>query len=251
MGRLEDKVAIVTGGSTGIGKALALGMAKEGASIVITARHEPRLTKSQGDIKSLGGGNVLALKSDVSVIPDIQEMVDKTIETFGRIDILVNNAGIFPIAPFLEKDESTFDKVANINFKGVFFCTQAVAKHMVKNRYGKIINIVSTQGRMGFPMHSEYTATKGAIISLTRALAAELSPLGINVNGIACGFTKTAGVEANNYPKETIDGAIGMTPLRRIGRPEDYVSIAVLLASDESSFITGQTISVDGGLSMP
>jgi len=248
--RLENKVAIITGGSTGIGKSLALGFAKEGAGVVITARGEERLMRAAEEIKSVGG-EVLALVADVSVMSDIDQMVRKTLERFGKIDILVNNAGIIPFALFLEKDEKTFDEVVKINFKGSYFCTQFVAKFMVKRNYGKIINISSSHGRGGYPGMSEYAGTKGAIIALTRSLAAELSPFGINVNGIACGFTGTEGVNALNLPKEFFDEAVKIIPLRRMGKPEDYVGISVFLASDESSYMTGQTISVDGGLTMP
>ncbi len=185
--KLKDKVAIITGGSAGIGKAIALGMAKEGADIVITARNEERLKTAEQDIKNVGV-EVLALKSDISVLSDIKDMVDKAIKKFGKIDILVNNAGISgsPI-PFLEKNEETFDKVVAVNQKGVFFCTQFVAREMVKRKYGKIIGICSAQARVGVPLSTEYAGTKGAMLAMTRSMAAELSPMGINVNAIACG----------------------------------------------------------------
>jgi len=249
--KLKDKVAIITGGGAGIGKCLALGFAWEGAKIVITDIDEERVKKAEEELKSVCS-EVLALRSDVTVLADINQMVEKTLERFGKIDILVNNAGIYPPCPFLEKDEETFDRVVNINFKGVYFCAQAVARSMVERKYGRIINIASSHGRIGIPMNSEYSGTKGAVISSSRVMAVELAPFGINVNCIACGFTPgTEGVEALNYPKEMMDAVVEMTPLKRAGTPEDYVGLAVLLASDESSFITGQTISVDGGLSMP
>ena len=249
--RLEGKVAIITGGGAGIGKGLALGMAREGADVVITDVNETRLQKAEEEIKATGA-SVLAIKSDVSVMADIQNMVDKTIERFGKIDILVNNAAIYyPICPFLEKDEAAFDRIMSVNLKGVYFCTQAVAKHMVERKYGKIININSGHSRIGIPGNSDYTGTKGAMLAQTRTIAAELSPLGINVNSIACGLTPTEGYKESNYPQEMIDMVVGMTPLRRLAKPEDYVGIAILLASDEGSFVTGQTISVDGGLTMP
>ena len=250
--KLKDKVAIITGGSAGIGKAIALGMAKEGANIVITARNEERLKIAEQDIKNVGV-EVLALKSDVSVLSDINNMVDKTIKKFGKIDILVNNAGSnAPPKPFLEKDEETFDKIVAVNQKGVFFCTQFVAREMVKRRYGKIIGICSAQARVGVPLSTEYAGTKGAMLAMTRAMAAELSPMGINVNAIACGLTTdTNMLAAFNYPKEMIQTIVNATPLRRTALVKDYIGIAVLLASDEGSFITGQTISVDGGVTMP
>ena len=248
--RLEGKVAIITGSGAGIGKSLAVGMAKEGADIVLTDINEERLRKAEKDIKALGV-SVLAVKSDISVMSDIQDLVNKTIERFGKIDILVNNAAIYPTGPFLEKDEATFDKVVAVNFKGVFFCTQAVMRHMVERKSGKIINICSSHARMGIPLNTEYAGTKGAMVAFTRTLASEVSPLGINVNSIACGLTETEGVKEIGYPQEMIDMVVANTPLRRIGRPEDYVGMAVLLASDEGSFITAQTFSVDGGLASP
>ncbi len=249
--RLKDKVAIITGGGAGIGKALALGLAKEGADIVVLDVVDERLQKAEEDIKAVGG-NVLALKTDVSVVAEIQDMVDKVIEKFGKIDILINNAGIGPVAPFLEKDEATFDKVVAVNQKGVFFCTQIVARQMAEKKYGKIIGICSSHGRVGIPMNVEYAGTKGAMIAMTRAMAAELSPMGINVNAIACGLTTdTEQFLASGYPQEAIDQIAQMSPLRRTASIKDYIGIAVYLASDESSFVTGQTISVDGGVSMP
>lgn len=248
MGKLNGKVAIITGGSAGIGKGLALGMAKEGADIVITARNEANLQTAAEEIKSLGV-NVLALRSDVSVMADIHNMVDKTIGRFGKIDILVNNVGVGFFGPFLEKDEASFDETVATNFKGTFFCTQAVARHMVKRKYGRIINIGSAHGRVGVPLLVEYSGSKGAIIAMTRSIAAELSPLGINVNSITCGLTATEKMKKN--PQEEINWFVSTIPCRRVGYPEDYVGIAVLLASDEGSFITGQSISVDGGFSMP
>jgi len=175
--RLKDKVAIITGGGAGIGKALALGLAKEGANIVVLDVVDERLQKAEEDIKAVGA-NVLALKTDISVVAEIQAMVDKVIEKFGKIDILINNAGIGPVAPFLEKDEATFDSVIAVNQKGVFFCTQLVARHMVEKNYGKIIGICSSHGRVGIPMNVEYAGTKGAMIAMTRAMACGIEPHG-------------------------------------------------------------------------
>ncbi|MBU1053216.1 MAG: glucose 1-dehydrogenase [Proteobacteria bacterium] len=249
--KLKDKTAIITGGGSGIGKAIAIAMAKEGANIVITDLVEERLTATERDIKAYGR-DVLALKSDVSVIADIKNMVNKTIERFSKIDILVNNAGVYTPGPFLEKDEAAFEQVVAINQKGVFFCTQLVAREMVKRKYGKIIGICSSTARIGVPMYSDYVGTKGAMLAMTRAMAAELSPLGINVNAIACGLTpETSTFRTTNFPQEDINFMINMTPMRRTGTVDDYTAIAILLASDEASFITGQTISVDGGVSMP
>jgi NAD(P)-dependent dehydrogenase (short-subunit alcohol dehydrogenase family) len=249
--KLKDKIAIITGGGSGIGKAIAIAMAKEDADIVITDLVEERLQETEKEIMIVGK-NVLALKSDVTVMSDIRNMVDKTIERFGKIDILVNNAGIFTPAPFLEKKEADFDRVVAVNQKGVFFCTQLVAKEMVKRKYGKIIGICSSTARLGVTMYSDYAGTKGAMLAMTRAIAAELSPLGINVNAIACGLTpETKNFQLTGVPQGMLEFMVEMTPARRAGTVDDYTGMAVFLASDESSFITGQTISVDGGASMP
>lgn len=249
--RLKDKVAIITGGGAGIGKALALGFVKEGAKLAITDISEDRLKQAAAEIKA-AGGDVLAIRSDVSVLKDINQMVKKTLSAFGKIDILVNNAAMqTPAGPLWERKEEIFDQVTRVNLKGLYFCTQAVVKTMMERKYGKIISIASSQGRIGIPFNSDYAATKGAVIALTRTLAVELGSFGINVNGISPGLTPTEGMKAVGLPSEVVDVVINMTPLKRMGSPEDYVGVAVFLASDESSFMTGQTLSVDGGISMP
>lgn len=249
--RLENKVVIVTGGSAGIGKALAAGYAKEGAKVVITGSNQDRLDKAFEELKS-SGGEFLPILSDISVMEDNKRMVEEIISRYGKIDVLVNNAAKqTPSLPFWLREEDMFDQVVKVNLKGLYFCTQAVVKTMIEKKYGKIINIASSQGRIGIPMNSDYASTKGAVISLTRTLAVELGPLGINVNGICPGLTPTEGMKSTGLSQELTDAVINMTPLRRTGVPEDYIGIAIFLASDESSFMTGQTVSVDGGISMP
>ena len=243
--RLQNKVAIITGGGTGIGKAIALGFAKEGAHIVLTARDLTRLQNTAEEIKTLGHES-LAIKMDVLSSKEVNEMVKQTIEKFKKIDILVNNAAVYPATPFLEISEEEWIKVLDVDLNGVFRCTQAIAKEMVKQRSGKIINISSGQGLLGIPLMAHYTAAKGGLIAFTRAIAAELGPLGINVNCIAGGLFFTDTVK-NLLPQEFFENFAKSMALRRIGVAEDWVGTALLLASDEGSYITGETISVDGG----
>ena len=248
--KLKDKVAIVTGGGTGIGKAISLGFAKEGADVVIAARRLELLEKTAKEIESLGGRS-LAIKTDISKKSDVKNMIDLTVKQFGKLDILVNNAAAYPAAPFLDMDEDLWDLVIDVILKGTFFCCQSALKQMVQQKSGRIININSGQARSGeVILLDHYVAAKGGVMSLTRVLAEEFGPLGININGIGCGLTYTEGVEGL-VPKEFFDQFAEKRPLKRNGVPEDYVGIAVLLASDEGSFITGQTIPVDGGMVMP
>ena len=248
--KLENKVAIVTGGGNGIGRAIALGFGREGADVVVAARRLPLLEQVAKEIEALGSKS-LAIKTDVSRKRDVRNLVECTISEFGKIDILVNNAAIFPPTPFLEINEVEWDMVNAVILKGTFFCCQAVLRHMVDQKSGRIINLNSGAARSGeLTVIDHYVAAKGGVLSLTHVLSEEFSRHGITVNGIACGLTYTEGVQSI-MPKEFFDQFAQKRPLRRNGRPEDYVGMAVLLASDEGSFITGQTISVDGGLTMP
>lgn len=244
---LKDKVAIVTGGGSGIGKGIALGFAKEGAHLVIAARGFDRLKETAKEIESLGR-KALPIKVDVSRSNEVNEMVKQTMREFGKIDILVNNAGIFPQNDFLEMPEEEMDLVFSINLKGPFLCTQAVAREMVKRNSGSIINIASTMALLGLPRNAHYTATKGALVSVTRAWAKELSHLGINVNVVVPGVIATQTLN-ETFPPEMIKGIAEISPVRRLGTPEDLVGICVLLASEGGSYITGATMCVDGGFS--
>ncbi len=243
--RLQNKVAIITGGGTGIGKAIALGFAREGAHIVLAGKELPQLQTAAEEVNTLGRQS-LAIKMDLLSSKEAGAMVTQTVEKFGRIDILVNNAAIYPATPFLEMSEEEWMNVIEVDLNGIFRCTQPVAKEMVKHNSGRIINISSGQGLLGIPLMAHYTAAKGGLIAFTRAIAAELSPLGINVNCIAGGLFYTDTVK-KLLPPEFFDSFAKSIPLRRIGVPEDWVGTALLLASDEGSYITGETISVDGG----
>ncbi len=246
--RLKNKVAIVTGAGQGIGKEIALSLAKEGAKVVFSDITN-KIYDVVKEIEALGS-QALAIKTDVSNSKETEEMIKETIKKFGRIDILVNNAGIFPFKSFFEMKEEDWDKVLNINLKGVFNCTKAVTPTMVKQKYGKIINIASIAGmRVGYIGLTHYCASKAGITGFTKALALELAPFKINVNAIAPGAIDTPGAMVASS-KESMKQFAQTIPLKRIGQPKDIANVVVFLASDESSYITGECIVVDGGLTI-
>lgn len=244
MGSLEGRVAIVTGGATGIGRAIALGLAKEGAEVAVFDIRDAADTVKE--VKALGRRGE-ALKVDVTKKGEVVAAVDRVANEFGRLNILVNNAGIYPASPFLEMSEEEMDTVFAVNLKGPFLCTQAALKHMVPRHYGRIINVASAQALMGFAIQAHYTATKGGIAAVTRAWAAEFGPLGITVNTIAPGLTTTETV-VNYFPSELLTTIQKRMALNRLGVAEDYAGIVAFLASDAASYITGAVIPVDGGM---
>jgi 3-oxoacyl-[acyl-carrier protein] reductase len=248
MAELKDKVAIVTGAGQGIGRGIALSLAKEGAKVVVADITDKRF-EVVNEIEALGSQG-LAVKCDVSNKNDVDGMVREAINKFRRVDILVNNAGIYPFKPFTEMTEQDWDRVLNINLKGVFYCVKAVLPKMIEQRYGKIINLSSIAGSVvGFPSLVHYSASKAAIAGFTKSLALEAAPHGINVNAIAPGPIDTPGTKA---PDVTIvEQTIKMIPVGRMGLPEDIANLAVFLASDKSNFITGQCIVSDGGYTLP
>lgn len=248
--KLKDKVAIVTGSGRGIGEGIALRFAEEGAKIVVNDINEADALGTVEKIKSMGRQAVAVIGS-VASREIAQKMVDTAVNEFGTVDILVNNAGIIRDAMLHKMTDEQWDQVIEVNLKGVFLCTQCVARVMREKGYGKIINISSTSWR-GNPGQLNYSATKAGVIGMTKTAAKELAPKGINVNVIAPGMIWTDMIKS--MPPAIIEkmekGLPFIVPLNRKGTPQDVANLALFLASDESSFITGQLIHCDGGMIM-
>jgi len=243
---LENKVAIITGGSRGIGKAIALGFAEAGATIVVAGRTTADLENVVQEIKSLGQ-QALAVKTDIAVKTEVENMVKQALEEFGKIDILVNNAAINIMRPLVELREEGWDKVMNVDLKGYFLCCQAVAKTMIEKRSGNIINIASTGAAKAAAGLGAYGISKAGVVMLTQLLAVELAQYNIRVNAIGPSLVKTAFSQPIWSNPDVLKAVEASTPLGRIADPEDIMSLALFLASDASSYITGQTIYIDGG----
>ena len=250
MGKLDGKVAIVTGGSVGIGRNIALEFAKAGADVVVSSRNLANLEKVAAEIKALGRRS-LAIAVDVSVAEQVGNMVKQAVDQFGRIDILVNNSGTIRRDLIVDMSEEDWDAVMATNLKGVFLCIQAVARYMIEQKYGKIINIASIAGlRATGPRLVIYGVSKAGVVQLTRTAALELGPYGINVNSIAPGLIETEFYKAGRTPeqvKEFEENAIKAASMRRIGSTQDIANLALFLDSDDASFISGENIVIDGG----
>jgi NAD(P)-dependent dehydrogenase (short-subunit alcohol dehydrogenase family) len=248
MMKLKGKVAIVTGSRRGIGRAIALAMAKESANVVVSDISQEDCEKVVSEIADAGGRG-LAIKCDVSSTPEVENMVRRTVAEFGKLDVLVNNAGIINFKPFLQLTDEDWDRTLAVNLKGQFLCARAAAREMIKNKWGRIINIASiSSGGIGiaFPLIAHYTASKGGVVALTEALALELTPLGINVNSICPGAIDTdmaKGLDEGGQREQVLK----RIPKGRLGQPEDIAHLAVFLASEESDYITGAAIIIDGG----
>jgi len=243
---LSGKVAIVTGTSRGLGQYFARALAKAGADLVITSRKLSSLDQFKQEIESLGR-RALAVKLDVLLQSDIENMVQTTIKEYGKIDILVNNAGLNIRKPTTEVSSQDWDTVLNTNLKGSFFCAQAVAKEMIKRNYGRIINVGSCTCVFGMEGIAAYTASRGAILAMTRSLAAEWGKFGITVNVLAPGWFKTAQNAVLYENKGWVNYITERIPLNRPGQPHDLDGAVIFLASDASEYITGQMIMIDGG----
>jgi len=247
---LKNKTVIITGGSRGIGKAISIKFAEEGANLVINyVKNENKANETMKEIKKINK-NIIIFKTDVSSRSQVQNMVSETIKKFGKIDVLVNNSGIVPSKDLIIniKDED-WDRAFKVNIYGCFFCTQIVANYMIENKIkGKIINISSVCGYIGCSRRGHYGATKGAIDAFTKACAVELAEYNINVNAVAPGATWTD-MGKSLSDKKDIEKVIKRIPLKRIADPKDIAGTVLLLASEWSDYITGQIIRVDGGLS--
>ena len=242
--KLKDRVAVITGGSRGLGKAIARRFLEEGAVVVITATKEETLRKTAEELSALG--RIEGVVMNVSQFSDVQEKIAGIIEKYGHVDILVNNAGITADAQLLKMTEEQFDSVISVNLKGVFSCTKAVAGRITEQGYGRIINISSVTAHNGNFGQTNYTASKAGVIAMTQTWAKELGKKGITVNAVAPGYTLTEMVEA--VPEKVLEVIREKTPVRRLGNPEEIAAACAYLASDEAAFVTGAVLKVDGGL---
>ena len=250
MGDLTGKVALVTGAQQGIGRAIAIAFAHAGADIAINFLDALDQAEEVAAAVRAAGCRALLLPGDVSAADTPTSLIDATVTAFGKIDILVNNAGVFPRVPFLDMTGKDWDFVHSINLRASFFCAQAAARAMVRSTvHGVIINMASSSIFGASPNGVHYAASKGGVVSMTRAMATELAPHRIRVNAIAPGLTDTAQPRYGFSEQELAARGAAM-PLGRIGRPEEIADVAVFLASDKSSFMTGQTVHANGGIFM-
>ena len=245
---LKDKVAIVTGGTRGIGRAIALKLADHGANIVINYRNSDKEAEELKAILEEKGVKVLTVKCDISNFEDSKNLMDKCKEVFGKIDILVNNAGITKDTLIMRMKEDDFDNVIDVNLKGTFNCAKHASAIMLKQRFGKIINMTSVVGIAGNAGQVNYAASKAGVIGLTKSLAKELGSRGITVNAVAPGFINTD--MTASLSEKVKEEASKNIPLKRLGDPEDVANLVGFLASDAANYITGQIINVDGGMVM-
>jgi 3-oxoacyl-[acyl-carrier protein] reductase len=245
--KLLGKIAVITGGALGIGKQTAIAFVKEGAKIVIADFDEEAGRQTVKELIETGG-DALFVKIDVTDRQQVTAMVETVLKTFNRIDILINNAGITADAFLTKMTEEQWDRVINVNLKGVFNCTQAVIPTMVEQGGGRILNASSVVGLYGNTGQTNYAASKAGVIGMTKSLAKELGPKGIRVNAVAPGFIVTE--MTSKVPQKVLDIMEGKTPLKRLGKPEDIAKAYLFLSSPDSDFINGAVLSVDGGLSI-
>ena len=245
---LENRVAIVTGASRGIGRAVALELAARGASVVVNYNNSP--DRAEGVVKEIeaAGSKAAAFQADVSDFEAAGKLVKFAVETFGDLHILVNNAGITRDMVIMLMPEADWDAVIDTNLKSTFNCSKAAVKHMMRKRYGRIISIASVAGQMGNPGQTNYSASKGGQIAFTKALAREVAARNVTVNAIAPGFVETEILDA--MPEGTLEAALKMVPLARTAQPEEIGYAVAFLASDQAGYITGQVLGVDGGMAM-
>lgn len=245
---LDGKVALITGASRGIGRAVALELARQGADVVINYAGNEAAANEVKSLVEAAGGKALVIQADVANGEAVDAMIAKTMEVFGRIDILVNNAGITRDGLLMRMKESDWDAVMDTNLKGVFLCTKAVSRIMMKQKSGKIINMTSVVGVMGNAGQANYAAAKAGVIGFTKSMARELASRGITVNAVAPGFIATDMTAV--LSEQTKTELAGQIPLAKLGSPEDVAGAVSFLASTAADYITGQTLNVDGGMVM-
>ncbi|QSQ09848.1 3-oxoacyl-[acyl-carrier-protein] reductase FabG [Koleobacter methoxysyntrophicus] len=248
MKELSGRIAVVTGGSRGIGKAIALELAENGANVVINYSKDSKGAQEVAEYIRNKGIDCLTIKANVSLASEVENMVETIIEKYGRIDILVNNAGITRDSLLARMKEKDWDDVIDINLKGVYNCTKSVVKVMMKQRWGRVVNISSVVGITGNPGQTNYSAAKAGIIGFTKSCARELASRGITVNAVAPGFIRTDMTDKlRNEIKKELESKI---PVGRLGKPEDVAHTVLFLVSSKADYITGQVINVDGGMVM-
>jgi 3-oxoacyl-[acyl-carrier protein] reductase len=244
---LSEKVALVTGAAQGIGRAVALLLARKGADIVLSDINLEKAEETAKEIEAIGR-KALALRANVANMDEVERMIEAILERFGKIDILVNNAGIARDKMILRMTEEDWDAVLDVNLKGTFNCTKAVIRHMSKQRRGKIVNIASVVGEMGNVGQANYSASKAGVIGFTKTVAREFAQRGINVNAIAPGYIETPMTEV--LPEKAKEELKRMIPMEKLGQPEDIAEAVLFLVSDSSSYITGHVLNVNGGIYM-
>lgn len=245
---LQGKFAVVTGGTRGIGRSIAELFAQRGADVMIAARSLTQAQETAQEISEKTGRQVIPFELDVASLDSAKAMIEKAISTFGRVDILVNNAGITRDTLIMRMEEADWDLVIDTNLKGTWNCSKAVVRQMLKQRSGRIINISSIAGLMGNAGQTNYSASKAGVVGFSKALARELASRQITVNVVAPGFVPTA--LTNDLPEELKAESLKMIPLGRWGTPEEIAYAVAFLASDEANYITGQVLSIDGGMAM-
>jgi 2-hydroxycyclohexanecarboxyl-CoA dehydrogenase len=252
--KLREKTAIVTGGGSGIGRATVLALALEGARVAVADIAVDNAHKVSDEATDSGFAQAIACRVDLTQRIEVERMVQTVLKEFGQIDILVNCAGWDRLEPFVESSEETWDKIIAINFKSVLHTSKAVLPHMIQRSSGKIINIASDAGRVGSSWEAVYSGTKGAVIAFSKTLARETARYKINVNVVCPGMTDTPLLQAIRTQSEQtakiVDAVVKATPFRRAAQPEEIASMVLFLASSDADFMTGQTISVSGGLTM-
>ncbi len=245
---LENRVAVVTGASRGIGRAIAIELARRGAAVVVNYHNSAQAADEAAAQIKTASGQAAVFQADVSDLKQAQGLIKFAVDTFGKLDILVNNAGITRDTLIMMMSEEDWDAVLATNLKSTFNCSKAAVRHMMRKRYGRIINIASVAGQMGNPGQTNYSASKAGQIGFTKALAREVAARNITVNAIAPGFVDTEILDA--MAPEILEAALKLVPLGRMGQPEEIAHAAAFLASDRAAYITGQVLGVDGGMAM-